>query len=665
MRIKSINIPENQCQDGIKGIKMDRLGEVVILAGKNGSGKTRLLRTIHDRVKLTHTKVLDIERIHKSHINKLNQIFNNYGLQIPEDKFIFNNSGINYALADYFVVVKEAFNNINILEGAKTHYIQAKKDLITMYQDIIRGRVQEFEQLGIQYTNINYSDLHLLEIVPKTTQLKDIGSMTHNESIKSFNRKYASLINLETVLFDVKGLQDAFFNSKIEYTDVDEKTKKEIHNSYMKFLNTISKNMGFILGRDAMGNILMNNIILRPSMLSDGQKILLQIIVGLHKFDTDLENTILFMDEPENHLHPSALIDFFNLIRESVPFSQIFIATHSVPLLAYFGVENIWYVEDGTVTYAGKAPQKVLEGLLGDENQINRLRALCDSPAHFAMLDFACECLTPPGVVMTESKDPQNIQISKVLAKIEAENISILDYGCGKARLLANISEAMGHDSFVKRYAYAGFDKFAEDKEVAESVITGVYGNSDNRYFNDEGKLKTEIGEGTVDVVIMCNVLHEIPPQEWGNLFGTTGLISKMLKPNGYLLVVEDMCLTHGEVAHQYGFLVLGTNELMKLFNVTGRRPDDFIVNSQKEDRLLAHLIPKQYVVGYTPEGRKAAICELKTNAQNKLKLIKGQNGTLAKQPKEEQQKLGLKLGHEYAFWVHQYTNADLALAEL
>ncbi len=47
MRITKLNIPHSE-QTGLGPIAMERLGDIVILAGKNGSGKTRLFKAIQD-----------------------------------------------------------------------------------------------------------------------------------------------------------------------------------------------------------------------------------------------------------------------------------------------------------------------------------------------------------------------------------------------------------------------------------------------------------------------------------------------------------------------------------------------------------------------------------------------------------------------------------------
>jgi hypothetical protein len=113
----------------------------------------------------------------------------------------------------------------------------------------------------------------------------------------------------------------------------------------------------------------------------------------------NLENYIIFMDEPENHLHPSAVIDLLDTIKEHNPNGQIWIATHSIPLLSHFDSSFLWFVENNTVKYSGKKPELVLRSLLGDEDRIQKLRDFTSLPSELARNRFTFECLCPPQVV--------------------------------------------------------------------------------------------------------------------------------------------------------------------------------------------------------------------------------------------------------------------------
>lgn len=46
MKITKVQIPASADSDGLNEIKMDKLGSVVLLAGKNGSGKSRILNKV-------------------------------------------------------------------------------------------------------------------------------------------------------------------------------------------------------------------------------------------------------------------------------------------------------------------------------------------------------------------------------------------------------------------------------------------------------------------------------------------------------------------------------------------------------------------------------------------------------------------------------------------
>ena len=56
MRIIKVNIPKSAINNGLEKVEMDRLGQIVLLVGKNGAGKTRLLNLITQIINLKPTK---------------------------------------------------------------------------------------------------------------------------------------------------------------------------------------------------------------------------------------------------------------------------------------------------------------------------------------------------------------------------------------------------------------------------------------------------------------------------------------------------------------------------------------------------------------------------------------------------------------------------------
>ncbi len=62
MKIEKIDFPAPH-DNGLGDIKMDRLSHVVIIAGKNGAGKTRLLNRIRKRFNshITEQNILEMQ----------------------------------------------------------------------------------------------------------------------------------------------------------------------------------------------------------------------------------------------------------------------------------------------------------------------------------------------------------------------------------------------------------------------------------------------------------------------------------------------------------------------------------------------------------------------------------------------------------------------------
>ena len=210
----------------------------------------------------------------------------------------------------------------------------------------------------------------------------------------------------------------------------------------------------------------------------------------------------------------------------------------------------------------------MLSSLLGDEEEIEKLQDFIGLPAQLALNRYAYECLFEPATVITGKDDPQILQIRKQLGDFKKYGqVKILDYGAGKGRLLANISENLGNNpkEFVEKFDYIAFDKFECDRIECEKLLEKLYTSSSNRYFNNQMHLLTNHDGNSFDIVIMSNVLHEIDPLQWINLFRQDGEITSLLNDSGILLLVEDTQVPVGEMAYQNGFIVLDTPQLKEV----------------------------------------------------------------------------------------------------
>jgi SAM-dependent methyltransferase len=155
-------------------------------------------------------------------------------------------------------------------------------------------------------------------------------------------------------------------------------------------------------------------------------------------------------------------------------------------------------------------------------------------------------------VVTTGPQEPQTLQIRESLTKLSSDGvIRVLDFGAGKGRLIANIVDVdeQTKQRLVERRDYIAYDPYSTDKAVCQEAIANAYGTADKRYFNSLDDLLSVCDRETFQVVVMCNVLHEINPKDWLKIFTKGGSISDLISNDGFLLLVEDHQMTIGEKA--------------------------------------------------------------------------------------------------------------------
>jgi len=637
MKINRINIPKaTSHDDGLDVIKMDKLNNVILIAGKNGSGKTRILEKIFNTLKQKPTKS-QVEQLYqrletqKNNLKVLEERVAKYKVQLISSSSEVYTAGFN--------------KNI---EAAEKSMDDSRKDIETI-------------MLQINWTPIETSEIKetysAIQFVPKNLSLIDPNSFTKNQIVGVADAINAVGIDqLPNGTFaKIQVIQDRWFNVTHQNSKVSGEEKKIAIDAYQKLEKIIEIFLNTSVGRTVDDEATLFGFPLGKSKLSDGQKILLQFCLAVYSQEVALKDLILILDEPENHLHPCIIIETIERIRECVPNGQIWIATHSVPLLAHFDPSLIWFVEKGKITHAGKVPEKVLHSLLGDENEVAKLQDFISLPAQFATSRYAFESLFKPGVVITDSNDPQSGQIRKDLLKLTTTGkLRILDYGAGKGRLISNVVDLdeSNHEKLIENIDYIAYDKFQIDKDQCESALTRAYGTCDKRYFNDFNELLSIYDKGSFDVVIMCNVLHEIDPKDWLKLFQNDGIISGLLSDAGILLLVEDHQIPIGEKAYQNGFLVLDTQQLKYLFKISEKDADFTFSDRRGDGRLKAHQVPKKCLIRVDAESRIAAIKSMSATAREKILEIRG---------KEK----NYHYGKLHGFWTQQFANAQLNLSEL
>ncbi len=638
MKITKIDIPKStDNNDGLEHIKMDKLNNIVLIAGKNGSGKTRILNKIFTMLKSKPTQT--------SLFNAETQIVtdrNNLGIF---ENAIFNDSQMLHSTIDE-LSVRNRENQIQQYRKGITN----SKLSIEKLESAINWKFIETSESSDKYA--------IEQFVPKNLDLQDCSllplsaMLIHAESINS-----VGMTKLQQGTFaKIQVVQNLWFEVTHQLSDASNEDKLSATKDYDKLKQIIGIFLNTTVGRTNKAEATLFGFPLGKTNLSDGQKILLQFCLAIYSQETDLKDLILILDEPENHLHPSVIIEVIEKIKNSVTNGQIWIATHSIPLLAHFDPSLIWYVENSKIVHAGKIPEKVLESLLGNEDEVAKLQDFISLPSQYASIRYALESLFEPRVVITGSNDPQSQQIRRDLLEIKSgSKLTILDYGSGKGRLISNIVDidSNSEENLIDSIDYIAYDKFPNDKEQCEIALTKAYGDCNKRYFNDFNSLLSVHDKGSFDVVIMCNVLHEIDPINWIRLFQSGGEISSLLSEKGILLLVEDHQIPIGEKAYQNGFLVLDTPQLKELFKITAKDTDFDFSDSRGNGRLKAHRIPKNCLIRIDATSRESAIRSMSSLAKDRIMDIR------------KIEKSSYQNGKLHGFWTQQFANAQLSLSEL
>jgi energy-coupling factor transporter ATP-binding protein EcfA2 len=297
----------------------------------------------------------------------------------------------------------------------------------------------------------------------------------------------------------------------------------------------------------------------RQEELSLGQQVLLCWAILLVRQSGHYLGKIVLLDEPEVYLHPEVCVRAISWLGDALgPHGQIWIATHSLPLIAWAGTESLYFVQDGTAVFAGSTPSRVWQSLLGDDPTRDALVSFLDGDAAAAATRFASECLLQPEVASGRPDDPQPKQLVPVIADRlrSGHHIRVLEIGAGRGRLVHAIAEMLRNDPSLQRdlLTYIAYEdpQFvdAEHRASCERYIEALQSlGAYARYSTELAQLQAR-DANRVDVIVLANTLHEIPVEDWLERFKQMRDASK---PGATLLVIEDQEPRIGELRTREG----------------------------------------------------------------------------------------------------------------
>ena len=628
MKFQKIYISEEITKSkGLKSVKLTEkpLGNVIALVGQNGAGKSRILKFIESYFDyITPDNFLE-----------------GYICDIPKRVADRTGNALRQSTASYNELTSKAHLNSdeslvldNIRKAVPNVIASMKPDINSYIKVVSSDEIKKIKNtLG---NNLTFETILKNPITLHTESEHQLNEFTDftSDTVVDFMNATTNRLGLEDLNLFV-----AQRNSK-KHTAI-ESESSILYRKFQKHLqNFLGKEISYQVNDAAniATTLLYDDHVFNLVDLSPGERTLFAYAMLFFYMEinstTTLGECIVIVDEPELHLHPKAQIHLLNSLRNIISDKgQLWIATHSVHMLSHLSYDEIFMVKNNEIITPSRiVPGDSLIELMGIEGHIEELQTFINSTSEWAYANFMIQCFKDPEVLLNvDTTDPQYILFKKFISS--SDIINMLDFGAGRGRIgcmLQSDKKLMTNVNYSALEINESFHQIIKNVERVQHVFSST----------------KEIQDDVYDLVLLCNVLHEIPPEDWINEISE---IKRILKNDGYILIIEDKNMPKGENAHRYGYLVLNPNQLRLLFNT-----DDIIELESDLDYLKGRFtfcaIAKEDI-SPTPIGLTNALLRLKMDCYNQIANLR-------------EQKMDVAFGRKYANLTQQYINSCIALDE-
>ncbi len=646
MRIKKIQLNKIDTQEvGLEEIDLDRLGSLVTFVGKNGSGKSRILNLIESRIE----SIVSIENIIKGNVTHLPKHISQVLKEIEPNKklalAIFemqeNNRLLQANPTD--TVLKARKNELRQIIVTFEKELQpsqnvANRQVVTGVQQRLNespsSRMKKlFEELQPSISKlkkdyikrVHYNQIRdlrdviedadseadsfeqLVESVTEQLEYNELGSL-FKSSLKFLKKLPNQLVS---DWMECKGDKDKFERrkSRARFQSLKDIFERIFEKSFDWEIKTISKSITD-KGVESLqhGIWKINKREFNYSEFSDGEKTLFAyaLLFFLMSQNTSirLKDSIMIIDEPELHLHPDAEIELLSGIRDIVSETgQLFIATHSLNILANINYDEVFMVKNGFIKNPSCSIQsEALSELMKIEERIYTLTNFLSSISDWTYVRFMAECFTSPEVIeVANMNDPQVRSLKDIINKVDKDKKSfLLDFGAGKGRLYEHTMKDVLISEKVNYFALEPNEEFHSD--LKSKGIKKVYSSHE------------QLSENSFDFVVLCNVLHEMEIDEW---IPTLNKIISSLTEHGYLIIIEAKYLRKGERIGKHGYLLLDEQELQVLFDL--KQSPTSLHHDEVSKKVTTVLIGKSQLKPVTQEKLMETLKALESNTFKKI----------------------------------------------
>ncbi len=359
MKIKNLHIEE---YNGLENLDLNfesegKVLDLIVLAGINGSGKTRVLESIRYWFEMFRSKAINVELFYEENEKEvLKSLMNSEGLTEIEKEM---QKEIEYTdcLRNIKFYNYDYIHNKTENRNYNSKIISRSFEKLKIFPKIIYVPTEiNFEEIKKAQTNLKkeYSFINIVD----SYEIKDIPSYIATQISKVANEKE------DLTMGQVRKKVFAEINGIFEILELDVKLSEisKDENSMPIFTDSSGKKFGI-------------------NELSSGEKQLFLRTLAIKMLEP--ENSIIMIDEPELSLHPKwqqKIVDVYKKIGKN---NQIILATHSPHILGSVEKENIILLiknQDGNVETRlgkelgnsyGQTMERILEDIMGLETDRN------------------------------------------------------------------------------------------------------------------------------------------------------------------------------------------------------------------------------------------------------------------------------------------------------
>ena len=333
MKIKNLHIKE---YNGLENLDINfesegKVLDLIVLAGINGSGKTRVLESIRYWFEMFRSKAVNVGLFYEENEREVLESLTNSEKLTETEKEMQKDIEFKDCLRNIKFYTDDCKNNK--FENKNSKIISKSFENLKIFPKLIYVPTEiNFEEIKKAQTNlkkeynfINIVDSYEIKDIPSyiATRISKVANEEENLTMGQVRKKVFAEINgiFEILELDVK---------------LSEISKDE--NSMPIFTDSSGKKFGI-------------------NELSSGEKQLFLRTLAIKMLEP--ENSIIMIDEPELSLHPKWQQKIVDVYRKIGRNNQIILATHSPHILGSVEKENIILLE--------KNENGIVEVKMGDE----------------------------------------------------------------------------------------------------------------------------------------------------------------------------------------------------------------------------------------------------------------------------------------------------------